>query len=206
MRLGFTVATALLLSAGSGWAQEGAPSPTAPGTTSAAVSQSPTAAPAPEPLNEPAPPRRSLFGRLLHPFSGGPKSEAPVAPRDPKLRGLSLVLEVSPQPVKLSEIRQLDVKATLTNRGKKAVELSFGTDQRIEIYLMNTSDTVLTKWSENHAITNKPGTVLINPGEHIEYNEKISTRELTRDKVFVAEVFFPQYPELRARQKFLTAP
>ncbi len=143
---------------------------------------------------------------MLHPFSGNSKPEIASNYKDPKIHGLVLAMEVSPQPVKLSEVRQLDVKATITNRGKKGVELNFGTDQRIEIYLMNTADVVLTKWSENHAITNQPGTVLINPGEHIEYNEKISTRELTRDKVFVAEVFFPQYPELRTRQKFLTAP
>jgi hypothetical protein len=71
---------------------------------------------------------------------------------------------------------------------------------------MNTAETVLTKWSDNHAITEKPGTVLINPQEHIEYNETITTRDLTPNKVFIAEVFFPQYPELRIRQKFLTAP
>jgi hypothetical protein len=28
----------------------------------------------------------------------------------------------------------------------------------------------------------------------------------TLNKVFIVEVFFPQYPELRIRQKFLTAP
>jgi hypothetical protein len=143
---------------------------------------------------------------MLHPFSAGTKTDAPAKIKDPKLRGLTLTLEISPQPVKLSEVRQLDVRATLANQGKKEVELSFGTDQRIEIYLMNSADVILTKWSENHAIEQKPGTVLINPQEHIEYNEKISTRELTRDKVFVAEVFFPQYPELRVRQKFMTAP
>ena len=71
---------------------------------------------------------------------------------------------------------------------------------------LNTAETVLTKWSDNHAIAEKPGTVLINPQEHIEYNETITTRDLTPNKVFIAEVFFPQYPELRIRQKFLTAP
>ena len=37
-------------------------------------------------------------------------------------------------------------------------------------------------------------------------NFSIATRELTTNKVFIAEVFFPKYPELRVRQKFLTAP
>ena len=63
-----------------------------------------------------------------------------------------------------------------------------------------------TTWSDNHAFADVIGTVLINPQEHIEYAETIATRELTPNKVFIAEVFFPKYPELRMRQKFLTAP
>lgn len=206
MKLGLTAAMVLLLSIEAAWGQDQATSPVAPSAPQVAASPSPAAPPPPQTFAEPTPPRRSLFGRMLHPFGGGSKPDVPANFKDPKLRGLTLVIEVAPQPVKLSEVRQLDIKATLTNHGKKAVELSFGTDQRIEIYLMNTADVILTKWSENHAINNQPGTVLINPGEHAEYNEKISTRELARDKVYVADVFFPQYPELRARQKFLTAP
>jgi hypothetical protein len=156
-----------------------------------------------QPGLEPTPRKRGWFGRMLHPFSSEP---APPQYKDPKVRGLALLLQVSPQTVKLSEVRQLEVKVRLTNQSKKAIELNFPNDQRIEIYLMNSAGIVLTKWSDNHAINNKPGIVLINPREHIEYNETISTRELTPDKVFIAEVFFPKYPDLRARQKFLTAP
>jgi hypothetical protein len=150
------------------------------------------------------PHRRGLLGRLLHPFSSAP---APVPNyKDPKLRGLVLNMATTPQTVKLSEIRQLEVKVTLTNQSKGTVTLDFPTNQRIEIYLLNAAEVVLTKWSDNHAITQKSGTVLINPEEHIEYNEAITTRDLTPNKVFIAEVFFPQYPELRIRQKFMTAP
>jgi hypothetical protein len=151
-----------------------------------------------------APAKRGWISRLIHPFS----SSSPRIPnyKDPKLRGLTLELQVSPQPVKLSEIRQLEIKAVLASKSKTAIALDFPTDQRIEIYLMTTEGTLLTKWSDNHAINEKPGTVTINPQEHIEYNERIATRDLTPNKVFVAEVFFPKYPELRARQKFLTAP
>jgi hypothetical protein len=151
----------------------------------------------------PTPPRkRGWLGRILHPFSPN------VVPqyKDPRLRGLALDLQITPQTVKLSEVRQLSVKMTLANLSKRPVALDFPTSQRIEIYLMNSADEVLTKWSENHAIVEKPATILINPSERIEYNETISTRELTPNKVFVAEVFFPQYLELRIRQKFLAVP
>ena len=146
--------------------------------------------------------KRGWLGRILHPFSPN------VVPqyKDPRLRGLALDLQITPQTVKLSEVRQINVKVTLANLSKRPVALDFQTSQRIEIYLTNSAGEVLTKWSENHAIVEKPATILVNPSERIEYNETISTRELTPNKVFIAEVFFPQYLELRIRQKFLAVP
>jgi hypothetical protein len=146
--------------------------------------------------------KRGWLSRILHPFS----PEVIPQYKDPRLRGLALDLQISPQTVKLSEVRQLGVKATLANLSKRPVGLDFPTNQRIEIYLMDSAGAILAKWSDNHAIAEKPGTILINPQERIEYSETIATRELTPNKVFIAEVFFPQYPELRIRQKFLAVP
>jgi Intracellular proteinase inhibitor len=149
------------------------------------------------------PPKRSLFGRMLHPFSSSVK--VPNY-KDPKIRGLVLDLRVAPQPVKLSETRQLEVNAILSNLEKRPFTLDFPTDQRIEIYLRNPAEMVLTKWSDNHVAKETPGTLIINPDEKIEYKESIATRELVPNKVYIVEVFFPKYPELRARAKFMTAP
>ena len=167
----------------------------------AAVSPTPTSSTSP--ITTSTLQKRGLFGRVLHPFSS---SEVLPKYNDKRLRGLVLDLQVSPQPVRLSEIRQMEVKLTVTNKGTHMVTLDFPTDQRIEIQLLNSSDSVLTKWSENHAIKEKAGTVLINPDEHVEYKETIATRDLTPGRVFTAEAFFPQYPELKIRQKFLTEP
>jgi len=154
---------------------------------------------------EPAatPEKRGWLSRLLNPFQSS--NPAPDY-KDARLRGLVLELKLSPQPVKLSETRQLQVNTTLTNVHKRGVVLDFPTEQRFEIYLRNSSEAILTIWSDNHAFEEKPGTVLINPSEHVDYPTSIATRDLTPNKVFICEVFFPQYPELRVRQKFLTAP
>jgi Intracellular proteinase inhibitor len=146
--------------------------------------------------------KRSWFTRLLHPFS----SRSIPQYRDPRLRGLGLELLVTPQMVKLSEVRQLQVELVITNESNRPVTLDFPTDQRIEIYLRNSAETILTKWTDNHAINDAPGTVLINPHEHVEYNETIATRELASNRVYTVDVFLPQYPELRVRQKIMTAP
>jgi hypothetical protein len=106
----------------------------------------------------------------------------------------------------LSEIRQLQVNLALKNVSKRAVVLDFPSDQRFEICLRNSTEAILTIWSDNHAFEDKPATVLINPLEHIDYPATIATRDLSPNKVFIAEAYFPQYPELRVRQKFMTAP
>lgn len=150
----------------------------------------------------PTPEKRSWLGRL-NPFR---RSEKLPEYKDQRLRGLMLTLELSAQPIKLSEVRQMDVRVRLTNKGRRPVTLDFPNAQRIEIHLKNSSEKIVETWSDNHAFADVIGTVLINPQESIEYAETIATRELTPNKVFIAEAFFPEFPELRIRQKFLTAP
>src|SRR6201987_5842130 len=99
--------------------------------------------------------KRGWLSRILHPFSPN------VVPqyKDPRLRGLALDLQISPQTVKLSEVRQLGVKVTLANLSKRPIALDFPTNQRIEIYLVDSAGVILTKWSDNHAIVEKPVTI-----------------------------------------------
>jgi hypothetical protein len=151
----------------------------------------------------PAQEKRSLLGRLFHPF--GSSQKIPEY-KNRKLRGLALAIELPEGAIKLSEMRQLPVHITLTNRGDRAVELSFPDEQRVEILLRDSAGRVVTRWSENRAFENQPGNLLINPNEHVEYSETIATRELAPGKVFTVEVTVPAYPELDAQRKSITAP
>lgn len=172
-------------------------------TMSASVHGQQAAAQLPPPAEPPpAVEKRSWFARL-NPFR---RSEKLPEYNDQRLRGLVLTMELAPQPLKLSEVRQMDVKVRLTNKGRRPVTLEFPNAQRIEIYLRNSAEKIVETWSDNHAFAEARGTVMINPQESIEYAETIATRELTPNKVFIAEAFFPEYPELRIRQKFMTAP
>ncbi len=147
--------------------------------------------------------KRTWLNRMFHPFGGG--GETLPEYKDAQLRGLLLTLKIE-QPVRLSETRQMAVTIRLTNKAKRSITLDFPSSQRFEIYLMNSGGKVLTAWSDNHAFTDEPSTIMINPQEHIEYAETIATRELSPNKVFLCEVYFPNYPDLRVQQKFLTAP
>ncbi|MGH8163428.1 MAG: BsuPI-related putative proteinase inhibitor [Rhodanobacteraceae bacterium] len=148
-------------------------------------------------------PKRGLLGRLLHPFSS---SEKIPTYRNSKLNGLELTVTLPSEPVKLNETRQLPVTVRLVNRGDRAVELSLPTEQRIDIYLRNAAGRTVTRWSDNRAFESNPATILINPGEHLEYSETIATRELSPGKVFTVEAIVPAYPELDAKRKSIAAP
>ncbi|HJT45465.1 MAG TPA: BsuPI-related putative proteinase inhibitor [Chthoniobacterales bacterium] len=179
------------------------PTPPVPDNALASPSPAATAIATPAVKTTTTMQKRGFFGRVFHPFSS---SDVLPKYQDRRLRGLILSLQVSPQPVRLSETRQLEVRVVLKNLGDRLVNLEFPTDQRIEVQLLDSGGSVLTKWSENHAINETPASVLINPEEQIEYKESIATRDLTPGKVFTAEAFFPKYPELRIRQKFMTEP
>src|SRR5260370_9840448 len=69
------------------------------------------------------PRRRSWLGRMLHPFSSEPIPQY----KDPRLRGLAVDLEITPQTVKTSEVRQLGIQRTLTNQSKRPATLEFPT-------------------------------------------------------------------------------
>ena len=152
----------------------------------------------------PSPPERGFLNRMFHPCAS-PKKKAPKY-QDPRLGGLLLEVQVPAEPIRLSEVRQLRVQAILRNTGTSPVPLDFPTSQRIDIHLLNSAGEVLTRWSENRAFTEEIANLTINPREQIVYNETIATRELQPGRVYSVEVFFPKYPELRARQKFMTAP
>src|SRR5438105_1265055 len=93
-------------------AQERTPRVTPEATSSVLAPTAPTATP----MTTTTLQKRGLFGRILHPFS---PSEVLPKYNDRKLRGLILDLQVSPQPLRLSEIRQMEVKVIVTNMGTR---------------------------------------------------------------------------------------
>ncbi|HEV3410775.1 MAG TPA: BsuPI-related putative proteinase inhibitor, partial [Chthoniobacterales bacterium] len=86
---------------------------------------------------EPTPEKRSWFSRLF-----GRRDRLPEY-KDPRLNGLVLSVKLSPQPIKLSEMRQMDVQVTLANRSRRPITLEFPNSQRFEIYLRSSTEKIL---------------------------------------------------------------
>jgi hypothetical protein len=146
--------------------------------------------PAPQPTPTPG-----LWHRILHPFHKDKKA--------PEEKKLVLAVVFSPQPVKLSQGRELQVTLVLTNKTGKFVQLAFPTTQRIEVLLRNGAGKMVTQWSEEQTFANDPGYVAINPNESVQYTAHISGRDLVAGKPYTIEGFFPNYENLRATKSFV---
>jgi Intracellular proteinase inhibitor len=149
-----------------------------------------------------AEPTPGLWSRLLHPIlhpfgSGHPRDEKGNVV---KVKNLILSMELSPAVVKLPDTRRLNVAIALGNKSGKFVHLEFPTTQRIEVLIRDKTGRLVTQWSEDQSFTNDASYITINPGERIEYDVSVATRDMTAGQPYTVEGFFPSFNELRIQK------
>jgi hypothetical protein len=123
-------------------------------------------------------------------------------------RGLTVELKTSPDPVKLGEVRQIDVTFTLRNTTKEPINLKFASSQTIEILLREqSSGKVVSQWSTDQTFQQSTRYMAINPKERIEYNQPITTRDLHAGVTYALEAYFVGYEQdLRASRPIIPQP
>ncbi len=125
-----------------------------------------------------------------------------------KDKGLSVELKTDPDPVRLGEVREIKVTFVVRNTGKTNTTLKFPTGQVMEIVLRDVAaDKVVSQWSTDRTFAPEARYLVVNPGERLEYNEPITTRELKAGKTYSLEAYFIGYdPELRASRAVIPQP
>ena len=116
---------------------------------------------------------------------------------------VEVTLAVSPLPIQLSENREVKVSVSLINHTKKYVDLNFPNSQRIEILIRDATGKVVTTWSEDQSFTNDPASVTVDPGERLQYDELLATREMNPGQPYTIEASFPSYPDLKSALKVI---
>jgi len=145
------------------------------------------------------------WNRLVHPFGGKKEDKAAeTSPAATNFRNLEMGLQIEPNPVKLSDNRQVKVTLTLTNKGSKLTQLEFPTSQRIEVIVRGKGGQLLVQWSEDQAFTQEMTQVTINPSERLEYSVNVSTRDLVPGESYIVEGFFPNFDKLRKERPLTT--
>ena len=150
---------------------------------------------------KPEPNSQTPMGFISHMFHGASSSQEQAGAVQTKT--LILNMELSPLPLKLADTRQLKVLISLTNKSSKMLRFDFPNSQRFEILVRDKTGRTLLQWSEDQAFLAEPATITINPGEHIEYETSVATRDLTVGNEYVIEGFFPKYKELKLQKRIV---
>lgn len=125
------------------------------------------------------------------------KKGAEDIPAKSAWRKLEMTMKLVPQDVRLPETRSVDVIVMVVNKGKDAVQLEFPSSLRIDVLVKNETGNVLSRWSDDQPIEREPAVLVINPTERLEYNARISTRDMAAGGRFEIEAYFPSYEGLR---------
>jgi len=171
----------------------------------------------PRPDGEHRKERGSIFNRWIPQMS---MPRFPKLPKFPKLWGgdrekksrraksgrLDLEMAVAPLPLTLSEVRRMDVTIKLINRGKRLVQLQFPTSQRIEVVVLDENGGKVMQWSEDQYFENAPSYLSINPGERVQYDLKVATREMVGGRKYTLETSVPGYEALKERLTLMPLP
>lgn len=122
-------------------------------------------------------------GQMFSTFFTGMFSSVKIV----KKPGSGSKLLVEPAQFSVDERREITVTFSVENKTPKLVKLDFPTSQRIEILVRDGSGKVIDKWSDDRAFQDVSGVVMINPGEHIQYEERISTRDMMPGQTYTIE-------------------
>lgn len=104
-------------------------------------------------------------------------------------------LSVEPSKFSVDERREVSVTFTVENQTGRLLKLDFPTSQRIEILVRDPAGNIVERWSDDRAFRDEAGVVMINPGERIQYEERISTREMEPGKTYTIEASLANNPE-----------
>ncbi len=94
-------------------------------------------------------------------------------------------VRVEPLDFSLAERREVDVTYAIKNNTRRIMRIDYPTTQRIEIITSDTNGQVVDRWSDDRAFAGQEGIVFVNPGERIEYSEKLPTRDLKAGEMYI---------------------
>ena len=115
----------------------------------------------------------------------------------PVFFGLEMRVRVSPDVVKLSDARSLEVHLQLINRSKKQANLIFNDSRKYDFILRDLGGKKLAQWSDDQPVNQSPSYVIINPGERAEFVGNVSTRDMIAGRTYTLEALVVGYDRMR---------
>lgn len=94
--------------------------------------------------------------------------------------------------------REIKAIYSVRNAGKQSIQLDFPTAQHMELTLRSPNERLLFLWSEDRLFSSAPSVTVINPGERLEYEASVPTRDMVAGQVYPLEAIMVGYPETKA--------
>lgn len=94
--------------------------------------------------------------------------------------------------------REVKVVYSLTNTSRRVLRLDFPTAQHLEMVMRSEDGRTLFLWSEDRTFSAESSSVLVNPGERLEFQAAVPTRDMVAGRIYTAEAVLPGYPETLA--------
>lgn len=98
----------------------------------------------------------------------------------------------------LSGQREVKVTFSARNTARRLLSLDFPTGQHLEVTLRAPDGRTLFLWSEDRAFAPEASVVVVNPGERLEFEAAIPTRDMVAGRIYSVEAVLPGFPETAA--------
>ena len=107
-------------------------------------------------------------------------------------------LRADPAEFPLSGLREVKVVYALVNASKQTQRLDFPTAQRLEVTMRGPEGRQLFQWSEDRQFAAVASSVVVNPGERLEYEAGIPTRDMLAGRTYAVVAVLPGYADTAA--------
>jgi hypothetical protein len=111
---------------------------------------------------------------------------------------LTSTLKAEPAEFKLADHREIKVVYSLLNTSRRLLRLDFPTGQHLEVTMRGPGGQRLFLWSEDRSFAAAASSVVVNPGERLEYEAGIPTRDMAAGSDYTVEAVLPGYAETAA--------
>lgn len=101
---------------------------------------------------------------------------------------LSVSINLPSASISLANERQIAAVLVLSNLGKRTQVLAFPSTKRVEAVLRDNSRKIVARAFEDRQFTDEEGVITINPGERLEFECSIPTRDLSAGLTYLLEV------------------
>jgi len=110
-------------------------------------------------------------------------------------KALQTNLRAEPGEFRLSQHRDVRIVFSLVNTSRQVLRLDFPTEQHLEVAVKGSGGQRLFLWSEDRSFAALASSVVVNPGERLEYEAGVPTRDMAAGGVYTVEAVLPGYPQ-----------